>query len=269
LKRYTNLIVPFDFSKEAHIGLRAAANLLKTLNGRIHLVNFSATDDSYQKIKQVIPKLKKTLAKEVPKRQQGSVYFVTEDLPDSIGKFTHNNDFDLIVAGISSTNNLWEYFLKNDIEKVIQHANIPVLSVSQESNFQLKNILIVTDLSQAVPGELFALAKYFQQAGGIIRFVNVINKEVIKEQEVINKILALARNYDIENYEIHVLFGEDEADEIIKMAKRSNADVILMKTYKRSQFWSMLIDSLAENVLRESNRPVLVERVELNNAHDF
>ncbi len=77
--------------------------------------------------------------------------------------------------------------LHKSFEKVIQHANIPVLSVSHESNFQLKNILIVTDLSQEVPSELFALAKYFQQAGGVIHFVNVINKEVIKEQEVINK----------------------------------------------------------------------------------
>jgi nucleotide-binding universal stress UspA family protein len=56
---------------------------------------------------------------------------------------------------------------------------------------------------------------------------------------------------------VKVVIG-DAADEILKAADEMNANIIAMSTHGRSGFSRLAFGSVAEKVLRNGNRPVLV-----------
>ena len=83
--------------------------------------------------------------------------------------------------------------------------------------------------------------------------------EVIREAEKylggIAKQLA-TRGFDAE---IHVRYG-DVADEILSHSRRNEIDLISMSTHGRSGFGRWLLGSVAEKIVRHSEKPVLLLR---------
>ena len=83
--------------------------------------------------------------------------------------------------------------------------------------------------------------------------------EVIREAEKylsgIAKELA-TRGFDAE---IHVRYG-DVADEILSHSRRNEIDLISMSTHGRSGFGRWLLGSVAEKIVRHSEKPVLLMR---------
>ena len=61
------------------------------------------------------------------------------------------------------------------------------------------------------------------------------------------------------NAEIHVRYG-DVADEILSHSKRNEIDLISMSTHGRSGLGRWLLGSVAEKIVRHSEKPVLLLR---------
>jgi universal stress protein A len=60
-------------------------------------------------------------------------------------------------------------------------------------------------------------------------------------------------------YEIHVVTGVPDAD-VVRMANQLGVDLIVMATHGRRGFSHLVLGSVAEQVIREANCPVLVLR---------
>lgn len=72
----------------------------------------------------------------------------------------------------------------------------------------------------------------------------------------------MAKSYGIEGCEIHIRENTDEIKGINDIIEEAKADILLMKTYEKSQLMSLLAGSVAEKAIRETRIPVLVERIE-------
>ena len=83
--------------------------------------------------------------------------------------------------------------------------------------------------------------------------------EVIREAEkYLNEIAQQLTAKDLDA-EIHVRYG-DVADEILNHSKRNEIDLISMSTHGRSGLGRWLLGSVAEKIVRHSEKPVLLLR---------
>ncbi len=71
------------------------------------------------------------------------------------------------------------------------------------------------------------------------------------------KALLNSKGYTVE---VHVCYG-DPAFEILDLADRADVSLIAMSTHGRSGFGRWLLGSVAEKVVRHSNKPVLLKPV--------
>ncbi len=85
--------------------------------------------------------------------------------------------------------------------------------------------------------------------------------EVVREaEEYLNNIAAQLTAKGLE-VEIHVRYG-DVAEEILTHGRRNDIDLIAMSTHGRSGLGRWLLGSVAEKILRHSEKPVLLLRAE-------
>lgn len=80
------------------------------------------------------------------------------------------------------------------------------------------------------------------------------DREAIKQ-----KLLSVKPSEDDVEFEHHVLDGEP-AHEIVALAKKVEADLIVMGTHGRTGLFRLLMGSVAEQVVRKAECPVLALR---------
>jgi|GEM_PF-2251929 len=287
MKSIQNILVPIDFTEESYYGLKAAVQLAEKFNSKINLFHFylpKSTVMPYQPrntalgvsgavrgtlgYEQIVKEkeyleanLRSALKEKVPEKLQGTVYVEPGTVSDTIGIFTKELDADLIVSGTSGSRSVLEYFGGNHTENIIRKSNVPVIAVSDENELALNNVLVATDLSKTIPNRIFEICKVLEQMGSAIHLVNIITTELIAEEEAVKRLHNLAKKFDLENYEVHVRFKDKEIKGILEIASEIEAGLILMKTYKKSTFWSFMTGSLAEKITRKTEIPIMVEKV--------
>lgn len=150
-----------------------------------------------------------------------------------------------------------EYFTGNNTEKLIRDSGIPVLAVSNYADIQLDDILIATDLSTDLPDRLYQLCRLLENHGSTIHFVNVNTTELLNEADILPKMSALVKHLKIRNYRIHVVSNRAEVAGIMKVVDQIKPGLILMKTYEKSGFWTFFHGSLAEKVIKETEKEII------------
>jgi nucleotide-binding universal stress UspA family protein len=135
------------------------------------------------------------------------------------------------------------------------NANIPTISVPR-----LTRAIVATDLSQfanrAVP---FAFA--LTDEGGEVHIAHVVDDDAeIDEADVRRQLLALAPANMPRTVHTHVVRGDDPAKAIAQAAARFGCDAICIASHGRSGISRALVGSVADKLLRETRKPVLVLR---------
>lgn len=283
MKEINHIVVPVDFSEESAKGIKAACSFATKFKSKIHflhVIDKHATDvDLHPKdavlgnsntqhhqqleseIKKALEKLGKLQGETLPTKHHGHLFTAIGTFETALAEFEKKVSVDLIISGSSSSRNLLEFFTGNATESLIRDNEIPVIAVSENEAVDLNNILIATDLSGIVPNRIFTVCKFLQSQGAKLHFVNIITTELIKKEEVKKKIEELAKSHYIENYQMHIIEHTNEIEGVLKIAEEIKADLVLLKTYEKSRFWTFIKGSLAEQLVRTSDIPVMVENL--------
>ncbi|MEP5613853.1 MAG: universal stress protein [Cyclobacteriaceae bacterium] len=274
MKQINNIVVPIDFSQESNAGITASCSFARKFNGKIHFINTISdelveSDDEHalkqlQFQKKVVRKkrLTKLMSTSVPQSLQGKSFASFGTMTNVINQFSIQVDIDLIITATSGSRNFIEFFGGNDTEDLIRENDIPVIAVPEDEDLTFKNLLIATDLGREVPNTIFKVCKFLQSEGAGLHFVNIITTELIEKDEVKKKIESMTQRSDIEKCEVHVESNSDEVQGILEVARKIDADIILMKTYQKSRFWTLVKGSLSEQLVRKSEIPVMVENID-------
>ena len=135
-----------------------------------------------------------------------------------------------------------------------------------------KSILVPLDGSKLAEAILPEIEKVASSMKASIRLLRVCRAhvfpgkdptkaevEVIREAEKYLNEIARQLTTKGFNAEIHVRYG-DVADEILSHSKRNEIDLISMSTHGRSGLGRWLLGSVAEKIVRHSEKPVLLMR---------
>lgn len=281
------ILVPLDFSEQSLIALRQSYNIARFSNAELLLIHvidedFFKTldhifkDQGYEDpVRDQIQLKLDRLAVEVSQEaniianttiRKGKIY-------EEIVRVANEIDATFIVMGTHGAIGLKKKFLGSNAARVIKEAECPVITIKgTEHHRGCKKIVLPLDLTKETKektGKAIELARFF---GSEIFVITVIDTD---DEFILNK---LTRQMDqvkslIESHTISVhtefITGSDIPTEITNYAVNINADLIIIMTQQEIYWTEMFIGFAAQEIINNSDIPVLAIRPQLKENLEF
>lgn len=273
------ILVPTDFSKLSGHAIAFAVNLAKPLNAEVSVIHFeglplgdmslhltgeahteSFSDDAlfnaqlFRANKQKLQNLSEKYSADgivVTGQQLGGGFL------KGIEHYVQNNETDLIVLGTSGEQSVQEFFTGNHTEQLIEHLDIPVLSVQGEADKTIHDVVIGLDLMD----EKYSIPA-FSKIGAIVdaldarlHIVNVINED--EPHSLMSDLNKLAKTVGLKNYVVDVITAKNKNKALTDFAEEVNAGMIITLSEARSGFYRFFQHSFATKLTKTSSIPVL------------
>ena len=291
----TNVLVPTDFSDEAHKALRYAAALVRRCNAHLHIVNVSEVDFAITgpARPETNPLISDTDDGRALKQQLDAVIGGSVDATfhgrtgrafDQIVRCAHEIPADLIVMSTHGRTGLKRLFLGSTAERVVQYSLSPVLVVRRDEEqliaegqpLAIESILVPVDFSSSsAEGVRYAID--FARAFGarLVLFHSFEAPQFLTTDrsghyslpptpeatraaaEDQMRQFVKAFNFNGVDFETQIMMGK-AAEAICDYAIERKSDLIISSTHGRTGFMHVLIGSVAEHVVRYARTPVLV-----------
>ena len=282
-----NILVPTDFSAEAHYAFEVALQLAKHTGGRVTLLhvleapeaataNFSTyggpTNGNELPNGQGIDALFTIKLMEVTKgrlhalRDEAATLAANvpvEDtvevarIGDGILQAIERHGIDLVVIGAQGHGAMEHFFVGSNTERLIRLANVPVLTVKhQQSTFEVRNIVFPSDFTdetnQAAAGLQQVLAAFPNATLHLLQ-VSVSDDR----QEAEQSIQEFAQRAGLANFQSAVIDADSTSAGIEQFAKQVQADLVVIPTHARTGLSRFFSTSIAETVATHAYPPVL------------
>jgi nucleotide-binding universal stress UspA family protein len=152
-------------------------------------------------------------------------------------------------------------FLGSNASRVVKEAECPVITIKgKEHRFGIKHILLPLDLTKETKEKVSRAINLAHMFGSIIHVISIIesddefimNKLTRQMNQVENFITAAGLNCTSE-----FIKDSNVVDEILKTAKKVEADLIMIMTQQEVGFTDLFISSAAQEIINNSEIPVL------------
>ncbi len=280
------IIVPTDFSEQAHNALDLACEIAAKIGAKIVLMNVleyskkqttflgSSTlntmgswstgvemDDIYfielykkrrQQLSEIINDPSYANVEIIDKIMLGTPYHaIEEEITES--------EADFIIMGTTGVNDWAESLIGSTAEKVVRHASCPVLTLRNRVKLgDIENIAFASDFKEANPPYM-RLVKSIQKLFGATLHMVYVNTpgHFRNEREVNADIKKFAEANQLDEHEIHIYNHQHEEEGIVWFAEDYKMDMVMMATSGRTGFSRIFEHSIAEDVVNFSKKPVV------------
>ena len=271
------ILVPTDFSEYAENALKAAALIAKKNNSEIFLLHLlelpSQMNDAIvggSSIPEVMLFIKKAnellqKIKEQPYLNgitiNASVQF--EKAFDGILSFNKKNEIDLIVMGSHGASGMEEILIGSNAEKVVRMSEVPVLVVKKDTKeLKFENFVFASDFSKETEEpfkKMLEFANIFD-ANLFLVLISTPNsfKTTFEAEETMNQFI---KNYDIQNYSLHIFNDSNIEKGVINFSKKVNADLIGLCTHGRTGLAHFFNGSISEGLVNHITKPIITFRI--------
>lgn len=294
------ILVPTDGSDSAEAAISLAIRLARKHDAEIVLCNtvdyitiaaetsaafavdladtFAAMDEAAKEI------LDAAAARLKAAEVKYSAYKIEGRPPVAIVSYAVEREVDAIVIGTRGLGGLPHLLLGSTAEGVLRTAAMPVFVVHAshrkiEPTNGFGTILVAVDDSEPSDAAAAFGAELAAKDGSRLLLLNVIDSEALHEQSarygnyisavheewkreagrLLESVGKEAKDVGAASAEALITFG-DPAEEIVARAKTTNTGLIAIGTHGRRGLRRLTIGSVAEEVVRKSNIPVVVVR---------
>ena len=271
------ILVPTDFSEHAEKALKAAALIAKKTKCELFILHLLEIPNQMNEaitggngspeetlfLKKANEKLQKT--KEQPYLAEISVHASVqyERAFSGILDFNKKNKIDLIVMGSHGTSGIEELLLGSNTEKVVRLSEIPVLVIKKEiGELKFKNMVFASDFSPETK-KPFAKMRDFAaifEANLFLVFICTPNsfKTTLDMEKTMNKFI---KNYDIQNYSLHIFNDTNIENGIVNFSKTVDADLIGLCTHGRTGLAHFFTGSISEDLVNHVTKPIITFKI--------
>jgi nucleotide-binding universal stress UspA family protein len=194
---------------------------------------------------------------------------------DAICEMTRKLLIDLVVMPTHGRTGLKQVFLSSTAERVVQHSPCPVLIARQRAGGMSKILVPVDfsccsldalnyaiDFARSVTAKIIAfhalqLGYAYTSDGYAMYDLSEVMKVLRKNAERRMREFVRTAKFGSVRFETAISFGAP-VEEICAFAKAKDADLVITPTHGRTGFKHVLVGSIAEQVVRHADRPVLV-----------
>lgn len=254
---WKSILAGTDFSTLGENAVRTAAWLAERGEGSLALVCVADPSEARPSMAELLNRLRPDLPE-----TRG---FVRPGKPwREIVRLAEELDVDAIVLGSTGLSTIQRLLLGSTAEGVVRHASCPVLIVRHAPLERIRRILLPVDMDEGSGASVrYALEQVGEdvelEAIHVIGFPRMIEPELPDalpdDAESAKRLREFLDDLGAERVRSRVALGEPAAA-ILDAAR--GADLVLIATNGRKGFARALLGSVAEKVVRFSEKPVLV-----------
>lgn len=273
------ILVPTDFSSQAEIALKVAAQLAKRFDGEIYLlhmlelplqlvdpVNGSGTQNLPEAL--FFMKLAKKRFKELveqPYLQGIKVHDTVEfhQAFDGIMEISKEHNCDIIVMGSHGATGFKEMIIGSNTEKVVRNSHIPVLVIKSENeNFNVDNFVFATDCDLENKHTLRNAKRFADKIDAKLHLLYVNTANTFMTTEDAQKCMQeFVEGEDITNVTLNVYNDVNVEKGIINFAQKIDAGLIGISTHGRKGLAHFFNGSISEDLVNHAKRPVVTFKI--------
>lgn len=298
--RLNQILVPIDYSAPAHHALKYAVPLAEAFGAGLHLlvvvepVSFISgleqipiiVLDDPEVAREAHRELQELAEREIPPEIKTTLSVRTGKPSQVIVETAANSGVDLILLSTHGRTGLKRVLLGSTAEQVMRHAPCPVLVYRERVLDQLeehqiapsanmKHIVVPVDFSEpSVRAVRYAIG-FAHRMNGRLTLLHAVQPiatatRVALDFERLNRQALHHARTELTELAAREINGAIPTstrvvagvpfDQITRVAKKIEADLIVIATHGRRGFKRALLGSTAENVVRHAPCPVLVVR---------
>jgi nucleotide-binding universal stress UspA family protein len=266
-----HILVPIDFSEQSKIALGQSYNLARLTRANITLIYvmeehfhlpFMAKKDNKSMEKNIQKELKKLADDTYSKSGVKTDYVVMSGkVYEEIQKAAKRMKSSMIIMGTNGTGKGFKRFIGSNALRVIREAPCPVITIKgKKHRTGCKQILLPLDLTRETKEKVAKAIDIANLFGSHIHLLSVLTTD---DEFIVNKLRRQMQSVEeyVKQSDVscshEFVQGDDIEDEVLKYAKKINADLIMIMTRQDSKMIDMFIDSEAITVINGSDIPVL------------
>lgn len=272
------ILVPVDFSDNAFVATRYAANLAKDLNWTIHLIhsylsyssNFATEEfnqEVYDNETEIASQNMKQFLEDV--RADFSEIEFTSEVKDGVlanilKEITKSDEYDLIIMGTKGASGLKHVVLGTNTFDVIKKSTIPTLAVPvQPFSTILSRAGLLTNFKESEIEVLDAYIKVFGKPDSLVLF-HILEKGGIKSEDDLNAWAEQIKvKTGVENLEyiVQEMVGrldvrEHFPDYIFNLTESQNLGILLVTKERRNFMNRLFSKSLVKALAHQLKTPI-------------
>lgn len=272
------IIVPIDFSGYASYALDFAVEFNEYIKGAINLVHVvelpssslkvmgdaGGSGDAMEKfyVNQFLKKTEENLndwAQRVLNAGQDAYIQMKEGNPyENISKIIAEIDADWIIMGTKGASGLKEVFIGSNAERMIRHADCPVITVSEPSTLKgIKSMVYASDLSKEQDWIVEKVKEIQLMLDINIHILKVRTRyNMITEREALADLQNFVERHDFMNYSTNSIEAELTHEGILSFAEEVGAGLIALGTHGKKGAAHFFGGSRAEDLANKAKIPV-------------
>jgi nucleotide-binding universal stress UspA family protein len=279
-----NILVATDFSEVSDRALEYALGIARRYDSRVfltHVVNLDAYRTVAAEVGEVtIEKLRQSAEREFgyileSGRLRGIRHEVIVEegtVWPAIETLTQKHNIDLVVVGTHGAGVLKKLVIGSVAEEIFRHARLPVLTVGPAvkgevpNEAEFKNILFATDFGPGAEREAAYAFSLAQENGARLTLLNVVpylpeySTQAVsqKREQIANQLQELLPpEADLWCKPEFLMAIGEPVEEILSLAKKINADLIVMGAKPRKSLAGNVPHTKASRVVTSATCPVL------------
>ena len=275
------IIVPIDFSEHSEFALKTAAKLAKRNNAEVlalHMLELSdailtRTDTEQQQKAFFYLELAKRRFDEFLEKDYLQGVSVTPIVKhfkvfSEVNDVAKEHDADLIVMGSHGVSGFKEFFVGSNTERVVRHADIPVLVVKNDvANVNFDTVVFVSNFEEENVKPYLNASKMFESLGSKMKllYVNLPNEHFKSSTEIEGRIAEFLKKADGDLGKINdVAYQADYSVEqgVINFANKVGADLIAVPTHGRTGIAHFFGGSIGEDIANHASLPVMTFKID-------
>lgn len=270
------ILIPTDFGDQARIAVAQSYNLARLTKSEITLLHVidneflkpfqdivSAKHNYENHLREDVGNRLKALAVEI-QRESGvkvNTLIRTGKIYDEIVEAAREIKAELIVMGTMGAVGFTKKILGSNASRVVREAECPVITIKgQNHRFGIKHILLPLDLTKETKEKVSRAVNLAKMFSAVIHIVTIVESD---DEFIMNRLTRQMNQVEdiiAENgikCTSEFISGKNVVDEILKTAKRVEADLIMIMTQQEVGFTDLFISSAAQEVINNSEIPVL------------
>ena len=272
------ILVPTDFSNDAHNALMVAAQLAKKNNGIIYLLHIlelpshfvdqlGGNSDTnmpeaimfmkgiHQRFEELseLPELKDIELREI---------ISTDAFAEGVIKKCEEHEIDIIIMGSHGTEKTTGLFVGSNTEKIVRLSPKPVLVIKEQTDIEPKTIVFACKFTEEEKSALKKLSDFARGFDCTIHLLYVNTPSNFKSTQTIeNQIKKFMSASELKNYTLNIYNDINIEQGILNFCNNVDANLICMGAHERRGISHFINSSLSNDLVHHTQKPIITYRV--------
>ncbi|MEM6344203.1 MAG: universal stress protein [Bacteroidota bacterium] len=275
---YKKILVPTDFSRPALAAGDLAIEMAHLFNAEVHFFHKLALPPKWDVFSEAekarFPEVGKRLKymqnnfEVLRKRYKGthvklSTTYSGGDMVPTISRYIKEEEVYMIVMGSHGASGLKEFVFGSNAQKVVRHANCPVLVVKQPiEKVDFKNVVFASDFREEAKAPFAKFLEFARRYNAHVHLLHIAAYPRFEASpEDIERMKSFAESCPLP-HTIHGVGDLEVGDGIEFFAKKYKADLVSLAHYGGGPLKRVIKGSVSESMVNHLDLPVLILNTE-------